>query len=76
MGSVLDPCTQIRQKRWAERGDAFRMHPFGNDPEAYDPDDRPPILSFRACGRSYLPPSFGVLSELERECFELCGERA
>jgi hypothetical protein len=38
MGSVLDPCTQIRQKRWAERGDAFRMHPFGNDPEAYDPD--------------------------------------
>jgi energy-coupling factor transporter ATP-binding protein EcfA2 len=34
------------------------------------------LLSFRGCRRSYLPPSFGVLSELEGECFELCGERA
>ncbi len=33
-------------------------------------------LSFRASRRSYLAPSFGVLGELERECFELCGQGA
>jgi hypothetical protein len=38
MGSVLDPCTQIRQKPWAERAEAFRSLQFGNDREPYDPD--------------------------------------
>jgi len=38
MGSVLDPCTQIRQKPWVERAESFRALPFGNDPEPYHPD--------------------------------------
>lgn len=38
MGSVLDPCTQIRQKPWAQRAEAFRAQSFGNDAEPYDPD--------------------------------------
>jgi hypothetical protein len=38
MGSVLDPCTHLRQLPWAERSEAFRSFAFGNDPEAYEPD--------------------------------------
>jgi len=38
MGSVLDPCTHIRQKPRADRAGAFRAHPFGNDAEVYEPD--------------------------------------
>lgn len=38
MGTVLDPCTQIRQKPWAQRPPAFRALSFGNDPEPYEPD--------------------------------------
>jgi hypothetical protein len=38
MGTVLDPCTQLRQKPWAERAEAFRALPFGNDAEAYVPN--------------------------------------
>jgi transposase len=34
------------------------------------------MLSFRASRRSYLPPSLGVLSELERESLELRGDRS
>lgn len=38
VGTVLDPCTQIRRKPWAERPTAFRALGFGNDPEPYDPE--------------------------------------
>lgn len=38
MGTVLDPCTQLRQVAWAERPSAFRALSFGNDPEPYEPD--------------------------------------
>jgi hypothetical protein len=38
MGIALDPCTQNRQRPWAERSDAFRSLPFGNHPNPYDPD--------------------------------------
>ena len=38
MGTVLDPCTQLRQVPWAERPSAFRALGFGNDPEPYEPD--------------------------------------
>jgi hypothetical protein len=38
MGTALDPCTQNRQRPWAERSEAFRLLPFGNDPDPYDPD--------------------------------------
>jgi hypothetical protein len=38
MAKVLDPCTQMRQKPWAERPNAFRSLSFGNDPDSYDPE--------------------------------------
>jgi len=38
MGTVLDPCTQLRQVAWAERPSAFRAFSFGNDSEPYEPD--------------------------------------
>ena len=38
LGSVLDPCTQIRQKPWRDRAEGFRAQSFGNDAEPYEPD--------------------------------------
>src|SRR4051794_18131239 len=38
MGTVLDPCTHIRQKPWEHRASGFRALSFGNEAEPYVPD--------------------------------------
>jgi hypothetical protein len=72
MGTVLDPCTHIRQKPWAHRPVGFRALGFGNDPEPYDPDRAAlsddawldlalsPLNAARALGATILLSTFHV----------------
>lgn len=38
MGTVLDPCSHLRQRPWQDRAESFKQLAYGNEAEVYEPD--------------------------------------